>query len=106
MPELVAWSKENIRKDGLGPALENTEVEMVVGDGRQGWPAVAPYDCIHVGAAAPEMPQALIDQLKAPGRMFIPVGVGAQKIYQVDKDDFGNVRQTPLLDVMVRVLHV
>lgn len=37
-----------------------------------------PYDCIHVGAAAPEMPQALIEQLASPGRMFIPVGSFSQ----------------------------
>lgn len=38
------------------------------------------------------MPQALIDQLKAPGRMFVPVEEGvAQHIYQVDKDADGNV---------------
>ncbi|EJD00174.1 protein-L-isoaspartate O-methyltransferase [Fomitiporia mediterranea MF3/22] len=100
MTELVAWSIENLRKDGLGSALESGEVEMVVGDGRKGWPAAAPYDAIHVGAAAPEIPKELIDQLKAPGRMFIPVGTGLQKIFQVDKDQAGNVTQKPLLDVM------
>jgi hypothetical protein len=38
----------------------------------------APYQVIHVGAAAPHIPQELIDQLDSPGRMFIPVGVGHQ----------------------------
>lgn len=101
MEDLVSWSIENLRKDGLGAALDNREIELVVGDGRNGSPTSAPFDAIHVGAAAPEVPKALIDQLKAPGRMFIPVGSGRQMIYQVDKDDHGNVTETPLLGVMV-----
>ena len=44
---------------------------------------VGPYDAIHVGAAAPTLPQPLIDQLACPGRMFIPVGEEAQSIIQV-----------------------
>ncbi|TFY60960.1 hypothetical protein EVJ58_g4811 [Rhodofomes roseus] len=59
-----------------------------------------PYDAIHVGAAAPTMPQALVDQLARPGRMFIPVGEEAQAIIQVDKDVDGNVTQKELFDVM------
>ncbi|KAL5530989.1 hypothetical protein ACEPAG_3865 [Sanghuangporus baumii] len=100
MPDLVSWSIENLRKDGLGRAVDKGEIEMVAGDGRKGWPPAAPYDAIHVGAAAPALPEALVDQLKAPGRMFIPIGRGSQKIYQVDKDEAGNVQAEPLFDVM------
>lgn len=41
---------------------------MIAGDGRRGWEGAAPYDVIHVGAAAPEIPDALVRQLNAPGR--------------------------------------
>jgi protein-L-isoaspartate(D-aspartate) O-methyltransferase len=41
-------------------------VEVVCGDGRLGWPAGAPYDVIHVGAAAASLPRELVEQL-APG---------------------------------------
>ncbi len=34
--ELVDWSVENLKRDGLGPALDSKEIEMVAGDGRQG----------------------------------------------------------------------
>ena len=34
--ELVDWSVENLKKDGLGPALENGQIEMIMGDGRKG----------------------------------------------------------------------
>lgn len=36
IPELVQFSVENLKKDGLGKALEDKQIEMIVGDGRQG----------------------------------------------------------------------
>lgn len=64
---------------------------------------IAPYDAIHVGAAAPTLPGPLVDQLASPGRMFIPVGTDSQVILQVDKDEQGNVTKKELMDVMVCV---
>ncbi|KIJ36765.1 hypothetical protein M422DRAFT_178932 [Sphaerobolus stellatus SS14] len=98
IPQLVDWSVGNLKRDGLGDAVAEGAIEMIAGDGRQGesgWP----YDAIHVGAAAPTLPQPLIDQLARPGRMFIPVGSVSQRILQVDKDTVGNVTTTELFDV-------
>jgi len=100
IPELVQWSLENLRRDGLGDAINVGHIQIVAGDGRQGYPSAAPFDAIHVGAAAPTMPQPLIDQLARPGRMFIPVGTDSQQIIRVDKDAEGNVTQKELFDVM------
>jgi protein-L-isoaspartate(D-aspartate) O-methyltransferase len=70
IPSLVSWSISNLKRDGLGPALDSGEIVMVAGDGRraEGGEDGAPYDVIHVGAAAPEMPEKLVEILKSPGR--------------------------------------
>ncbi|KAL1917750.1 uncharacterized protein VTP21DRAFT_3584 [Calcarisporiella thermophila] len=103
IPELVDLSTENVRK-ARPEFLDEGRVEFVVGDGRKGYPKEAPYDCIHVGAAAHETPKDLIEQLKAPGRMFIPVGASlGQSIYLVDKDRDGKVTKKELMGVMVRI---
>lgn len=66
---LVELGTGNTRKSSEGRELmDNGSLRYVKGDGRLGWPQEAPYDAIHVGAAAASFHQALIDQLKAPGR--------------------------------------
>lgn len=54
--------------------LRIDKVALLVGDGTVGWSRYAPYDAILVGAAAPAVPPALIEQLVEGGRMLIPVG--------------------------------
>ena len=49
-------------------------VSLMLGDGTYGWKTYAPYDAILVGAASPEVPQPLIDQLAEGGRLLVPVG--------------------------------
>jgi protein-L-isoaspartate(D-aspartate) O-methyltransferase len=49
-------------------------VALKVGDGTLGWEEEAPYDAILVSAGAPQVPQALVDQLAMGGRLVVPVG--------------------------------
>ena len=67
--ELVDLAKKNTGKSPEGrDMLEKGQVEFIKADGRRGWADGAPYDAIHVGAAAVETHAPLVEQLKAPGR--------------------------------------
>ncbi|KAF3915672.1 hypothetical protein AA313_de0203650 [Arthrobotrys entomopaga] len=96
--ELVDLSVSNLRKDPQHSSwLDDGTITIIKGDGRLGYPAKAPYNAIHVGAAAKEVHKDLVEQLSRPGRLFIPVdgerGYGEQSIWHVDKDGDGVVRK-------------
>ena len=78
------------RADGKDKLLAAGEVILATADGRNGWPGRAPYDAIHVGAASPSIPEALIEQLAPGGRLIIPVGREheGQTLKAVDKGAF------------------
>jgi len=78
-----------------------TNVEVRIGDGYAGWPEKAPFDGIVVTAAAPRVPQALVDQLKAGGRLVIPVGAShaVQELRVLTKRADGGVDERRVLPV-------
>lgn len=65
--------------------LDLHNVKMKHGDGWLGWPSKAPFDAIIVTAAASELPQELVSQLKDGGRLVIPVGGAQQQLLCIDK---------------------
>lgn len=71
------------------------------GDGYQGWPEHAPFDSIMVTAAARDIPQPLIDQLKPGGRLVIPIGsqLGGQTLVVVEKQPDGKLSKRDILAV-------
>ena len=90
--ELCDFANKNISKHHKD-LLDTKKVILINGDGRKGCPEYGPYDCIHVGAAAAQLPQPLIDQLANGGRLVIPVGEqgGDQYINIIDKDSNGKI---------------
>jgi len=73
-------AKLGYRNIVIGPAGE-----------KLGWPAYAPYDAILVTAAAPEVHQDLLDQLKEGGKLVIPVGSRwEQELLRVTREKSGN----------------
>lgn len=76
-------------------------VETRTGNGYEGWPEHAPYDAIIVTAAAPYIPEPLIEQLKPGGRMAIPLGrpYGRQELELVRKTDNGEIETRSVLAV-------
>ena len=85
MKELYDLGKQNISKK-YKDLLDTKKIELILGDGRLGYKAKAPYKCIHVGAGSEEIPRELFNQLEIGGRLLIPLGPsGNQYIHFIDK---------------------
>jgi protein-L-isoaspartate(D-aspartate) O-methyltransferase len=94
--EELAKSAEKVLKE-----LGYTNVFVKFGDGFFGWPEHAPFDAIIGTAAAEQMPQPLIDQLKPGGRMILPYedAVGLQYLVLITKDAKGELHKETVLPV-------
>ncbi|MDA1076213.1 MAG: protein-L-isoaspartate(D-aspartate) O-methyltransferase [Proteobacteria bacterium] len=81
IPELADSARTRLADLGY------TNVSVKAGDGYFGWPEMGPFDGIIVTAVGPDIPSALLDQLKVGGRMVLPVGtqVSAQNLTVVTK---------------------
>lgn len=106
--DLVDLANKNMSKSEEGrDMLESGKVRFLKADGRLGLDdGEGGWDAIHVGAAAKEAHKVLVEQLRAPGRLFIPVGEDLQYIWVIDKKEDGSVvkeksfgvRYVPLTD--------
>jgi len=69
-------------------------IKFFYGDGYEGLPTFAPFDKVLITAAAPEIPQKLIQQMKAGGMMVIPVGTGdVQVMKRLIKQQDGSIKE-------------
>jgi protein-L-isoaspartate(D-aspartate) O-methyltransferase len=97
---LAAEARERLRSLGV------RNVSIKVFDGSYGWSDHAPYDGIVVAAAAPQVPEPLVAQLKPAGRLVVPVGTSMrQRLLVVRRlpsgrtrtEDAGEVAFVPLV---------
>lgn len=99
IPAVADLARANLSK------LEYTNVRLVTDDGTAGYPAGAPYNGILITAAAPMVPQPLLEQLSEGGRLVVPVGnLEIQELVKIHRtgDRFresrhGGVRFVPLI---------
>jgi protein-L-isoaspartate(D-aspartate) O-methyltransferase len=87
VPELARRAAMTLKELGY------TNVHVREGDGYVGWPEHAPFDRIMVTAAPEQIPQPLVDQLRAGGRMVIPIGGAEQWMMIVEKTPAGVVQR-------------
>lgn len=85
----------------------NSRIKTFLGDGNKGLPTYGPFDRILITAAAPEIPQALVDQLKVGGVIVIPLNenndhqtmlrLTKQEGGHLKREEFGDFRFVPML---------
>jgi len=87
---LIEFARGNLARSGY-----TDRVSLIHADGGIGLPEHAPFDRILVAAAAPSVPEPLIDQLSPGGIMLIPVGGKGffQELMMVEKDEEGRIVQ-------------
>jgi len=86
---LALRARETLRRLGYDT------VRVRVGDGYRGWPAEAPFDAVLVTAAAPRIPEPLLEQLAPGGRLVAPVGAAdGQQLVVVTRTPSGSERRT------------
>jgi protein-L-isoaspartate(D-aspartate) O-methyltransferase len=95
VPELAATAAEILARLGCD------NVRMRQGDGYAGWPEAAPFDAAIVTAAPPDIPPALVDQLRTGGRLVVPIGEAGetQFLYRCLKRPDGILEKSCMLPV-------
>ena len=84
IPALARSARERLSELGFD------NISVVEGDGTLGHPEGAPYDGIIVTAAAPTVPEPLVDQLGPDARLVIPVGGSwLQELVAIEREDGG-----------------
>ena len=93
IPELAAEAKRSLTACGI------EQVVQCVADGTLGWSEYGPYDAILVGAASPDVPAPLLEQLALGGQLLVPVGDRAEQVLmRIRRTDAGFERSR--LDAM------
>ncbi len=94
VPELAKDAAARLERLGYD------NVEVKVGDGWYGWPEAAPFDAIMVTAVGEDVPEKLVQQLRAGGRLVLPIGNDFdQNLAVVEKAEDGEITMRHVLPV-------
>lgn len=101
IPQLTELAQKNIERAD-GDLVRRGVVSVERADGWAGLPNQAPFHFIHVGAAAVEPPQALMEQLAEGGRLVVPVGEqgAGQVLLEIQRTHEGTFTKRELMGVM------
>ncbi|WP_435361386.1 protein-L-isoaspartate O-methyltransferase [Haloarchaeobius sp. DFWS5] len=97
---LAREARERLDRLGYG------DVSIHVGDGHEGWADHAPYDAAYLTCAAPDIPPAVVEQVRPGGRLLAPIGRENQRLVyatrradgSLDREDRGGVRFVRMQD--------
>lgn len=92
IPSLANSSSQRLREFGF------SNVQVRCGDGFLGWPEAAPFDAVIITCAPTEVPEPLIEQLVAGGRLIVPLGEGFQMLTLFKKIE-GKLEKTEIIPV-------
>jgi protein-L-isoaspartate(D-aspartate) O-methyltransferase len=86
----------HIQARSLFDKLQYHNIVTRYADGTKGWQKESPFDAIIVTAGAPEIPDALVNQIRTGGRLVVPVGnQHTQELLKIDRSN-NNFQQTNL----------
>jgi protein-L-isoaspartate(D-aspartate) O-methyltransferase len=82
---LAEQARERLDRLGYG------EISIRTGDGKQGWADHAPYDRAYLTCAAPDFPDAVVEQVRSGGRLLAPLGTARQTLVRARKREDGSL---------------
>jgi len=85
---LARAARERLERLGYGDA-----VHVRPGDGHEGWSEHAPYDAAYLTCAAPEVPDAVLEQVRPGGVVVAPVGMRRQELVRLRRRADGSVER-------------
>ncbi len=87
-PTLAERARETLSRLGYDA------IAVRQGDGRDGWPAHAPYDAAYLTCAAPEFPSGVVEQVRPEGRLLAPIGDRHQTLVEARRRADGSLERT------------